>query len=165
MVLRDYASRISLGKAVTGSETPLPLLSGISYSLANEMWTAIGSLWPFTAGVAFKLHPSGVLPSRLPVPIHTALDEPGTSSPELLGAPLEPEELEHWGHIGAVPVPHDQSSYPQTFLRCLPNVPLKAASIATLFSCCRLKRHYLFCPYWAENIAYHTATLPVCHGF
>lgn len=112
------------------------------------------SLWPFISGVAFKLHPSGFCCQDLPVPTHTALDEPGSSFPALLWDPLEPEELEHWGHVGTGSVPQDQNSYPQTFLRCLPNVPLKAVSIAMLFPSCRLKQHHLFCPHWAENIAY-----------
>lgn len=165
MTLRDYASRITLGKAVTGSDNPLPLPLWNSYSLGKELWTSIKSAHGLSSLVwLLSCIPVGFCCQDLPVPTHTPLDEPGTSFPALLWGPPEPEELEHWGHIGTVSVPQDQSSYPQTFLRCLPDVFVKAASIAMLFSCCRLKKHHLFCPHWAENIAYlfhsHFAYMP-----
>lgn len=122
------------------------------------------SLCPLISGVAFKLHPSGALLSGPSCAHPHSTGWACLQFPELLWDPLEPEELQHWGHMGTVWVPQDQNSHPQTLLRQFSNVPLKAASIATLFLCCRQKQQHLFCPHWAGNIAYlFQATLPICH--
>lgn len=156
MTLRNYASRISLSKAAAGSEVPVPVPLWSSYSLGNETWTAIKTTGFCPSWLMWLLGCIPVWPhcQDLAVPTHTPLDEPGIWFPALLRDPPEPWEWEHWQHIETVSLPQGQNSYTQIFLRCLPNVLLKAVSIAILFPCCKLRHYHLSCPQWAENTAY-----------
>lgn len=146
-----------------------------------KLWLALRALFHFPCGTAIPLWraiktacglsqlvgllsciPVGCCCQDLPVPTHPALDEPGTRTAGRCPRARGIRTLST--HRDCFRSSRSEQLSPQTLLSCLPNVPLKAASIATLFSCFRLKQHHLFCPHWAENIAYlfhsHLASVP-----
>lgn len=109
-------------------------------------------LLPFIADVTFKLHPS-VAPLSSPSCTHPHIigsawhlvPSTAAGSPRAMGI----RELRAHRHFFSS---QGQTIYTQIFLKCLPNVPLKAVSIAIFFPCCRLR--HLFCPQQTGNTVY-----------
>lgn len=150
MTLRDYASRINLSKAATDSEALFPLLLWSTSLLPRErgeqpvviIAQAALSPLPLIADV-FLVPPQCGLTVKyfLWPPTHCGTSQASGSLNccRALGIRMPRACRDHLGFSRSEKID-------QTFLRPLPNLPLKPVYIAACFSFYRLKHHYLFCP-------------------